>query len=401
MSIVSASAPPVSAATRVGKRLVFYFSGFDPRGPAHYHTLYEAEAKAQAPLNGLNLTVGKRHRAGKLASAWSITAPGGTETEYEFLRWDDIIRRHWPKNEWQLLKSSVPVYWTFLTANLVPRLLKIAWPAALTISYPIVSLLGPMLIALAVASTATLLMLAMRWAFWFSLLPALVILTAGLFLTRWLDRRFRSYWLLRTYGIMQPWAYGKVPPLDARIREFAEYIVERIHESDADEVLVVGHSVGTILTIPLVVEMLRLEPELGQRGPKFGLVSLGDCIPLVSLLPGSRKLREDLETVASAPGVHWVDFSARRDGASVTQVDPLKVSGISRRPGIPVRPLLFPVRIFKMFPPDVYKVIKKDIFRIHFQYIMAGEFLTDYDYFAITAGPLGLADRYPEPAAKA
>ncbi len=401
MSIVSASAPPVSAATRVGKRLVFYFSGFDPRGPAHYHTLYEAEAKAQAPLNGLNLTVGKRHRAGKLASAWSITAPGGTETEYEFLRWDDIIRRHWPKNEWQLLKSAVPVYWTFLTANLVPRLLKIAWPAALTVSYPIVAFLAPMLIALAAGSIVTLLMLAKQWALWFSLLPALVIVAAAFFLTRWLDHRFRSYWLLRTYGTIQPWAYGKSPALDARIREFAEYIVERIHESDADEVLVVGHSVGTILSIPLVVEMLRLDPELGQRGPKFGLVSLGDCIPLVSLLPRSRKLREDLETVASAPGVHWVDFSARRDGASVTQVDPLKVSGITRRPGIPVRPLLLPVRIFKMFPPDVYKVIKKDLFRIHFQYIMAGEFLTDYDFFAITAGPLGLADRYPEPAAKA
>jgi hypothetical protein len=173
-------------------------------------------------------------------------------------------------------------------------------------------------------------------------------------------------------------------------------MTEKIRASDAEEILLVGHSVGTILTVSLVTELLKLEPELGTRGPVFGLISLGNCLPLVSLLPGSKKLRDDLKTVATAPGVRWLDFSSRRDGASVTQVDPLKVSGISRPQGIPVRPQQFPVRIVKMFPPDVYAVIKKDIFRIHFQYIMAGELLTDYDFFAITAGPKSLAERFPE-----
>ena len=79
------------------KRQVFYFSGFDPRGPSHYHTLYAEQAKLHAPLNGLDLAIGKRRRVGKLANAWKITSDT-TETEYEFLRWDDLIRNHWPKN---------------------------------------------------------------------------------------------------------------------------------------------------------------------------------------------------------------------------------------------------------------------------------------------------------------
>ncbi|HEX7260303.1 MAG TPA: hypothetical protein VF258_00650, partial [Luteolibacter sp.] len=100
---------PQSTPAPVRKRHVFYFSGFDPRGPAHYHTLYGEQAKLQAPLNGLDLTIGKRRRSGKLANAWTISLAGGaTETEYEFLRWDDIIRSRWPKNEMQLLKSAVP-----------------------------------------------------------------------------------------------------------------------------------------------------------------------------------------------------------------------------------------------------------------------------------------------------
>ena len=391
MSDISpAENPPRTPAAGVKKRHVFYFSGFDPRGPSHYHTLYGEQAKLHTPLNGLDLTIGKRRRSGKLANAWTITA-GDCTTEYEFLRWDDIIRNRWPKNEWELLKSAVPTYWVFFKANLVGRLLKIAWPSALTVAYPIIAFLGLLLAGTLLAVAAGFFL-----PFYAGLPLAAGILVGTVLLGRWLDDRFRSFWLLRVYGAMQPWAYGKMPELDERIREFAADIVAKIRAGDADEVLLVGHSVGTILTVPLVAELLKLEPELGLRGPTFGLVSLGNCLPLVSLLPGSGKLRADLKTVATAPGVRWLDFSARRDGASVTQVDPLKVSGISRPAGIPIRPQQFPVRIVKMFPPDVYSVIKKDIFRIHFQYIMAGELLTDYDFFAITAGPLSLAERFPE-----
>jgi len=383
------STPP---GTGVRKRLVFYFSGFDPRGPAHYHTLYGEQAKLHTPLNGLDLEIGKRRRSGRLANAWTITANGGkTVTEYEFLRWDDIIRNRWPKNELELLKSAVPTYWVFFKSNLVGRLLKIAWPSALTVSYPIIAFLGLLLLGLLLAVLSGILL-----PLYAGIPLAAGILVGTIRLGRWLDDRFRSFWLLRVYSAMQPWAYGKIPEIDDRLREFAADMVSKIRASDAEEILLVGHSVGTILTIPLVTELLKLEPDLGRDGRTFALISLGNCLPLVSLLPGSGKLRDDLRTVATASGVRWLDFSARRDGASVTQVDPLRVSGISRPEGIPVRPQQFPVRIVKMFPPAVYNVIKKDIFRIHFQYIMAGELLTEYDFFAITAGPLGIAERFPE-----
>ncbi len=390
--------PPRTSAAGLRKRHVFYFSGFDPRGPAHYHALYGTESKLQAPLNGLDLTVGKRRRIGKLANAWKISLPnGGAETEYEFLRWDDIIRAHWPKNEVELFKTAVPVYWVGLWDNLPGKLLKIAWPSALTITYPIVAFLGSLIIGLMLAAAVTVMAVMAGFPWWTGLLPGAVVFAGGVWLGRWQDNRFRSYWLLRTYGLMLPWACGKRPVVDDRIREFAAYIVEKLRTSDADEVLLVGHSAGSILTVPLVSEMLRLDPALGTRGPTFALVSLGNCIPILSMLSGSEKLREDLATVATAPGVRWLDFSAKRDGASLTQVDPLAVSGISRPPGIPVRPLQFPVRIVKMFSPEAYAAIKRDIFRVHFQYIMAGELLTDYDFFAITAGPISLAERYPEP----
>jgi hypothetical protein len=203
MSDADTAPPPLRTSGAVKKRHVFYFSGFDPRGPAHYHTLYGDEAKLQAPLNGLDLTLGKRRRSGKLANVWTIAlAGGGTETEYEFLRWDDIIRSHWPKNEVELLKTAVPVYWIFLRANLVGKLLKIAWPSALTVSYPIIAFLGLLLLGLGLAAMAVVFVT--PW--WLGILLGAGIFAGSIFLGRWLDERFRSFWLLRIYGVMQPWA---------------------------------------------------------------------------------------------------------------------------------------------------------------------------------------------------
>jgi dihydrolipoamide dehydrogenase len=43
----------------VRRRQVFYFSGFDPKGPAHYHRLYADEAAKAAVLGGYTVKVGK------------------------------------------------------------------------------------------------------------------------------------------------------------------------------------------------------------------------------------------------------------------------------------------------------------------------------------------------------
>lgn len=89
----TAGHPPVK------QRHVFYLSGFDPKGPAHYHRLYADEAAKAAALGGYTVQVGKRRKLSEHAAGWSVeyrgpgTADSGpVHTEFEFLRWDDIVR---------------------------------------------------------------------------------------------------------------------------------------------------------------------------------------------------------------------------------------------------------------------------------------------------------------------
>ena len=77
---------------RVKRRHVFYISGYDPRGPSHYHRLYREEAAKQASINGLVCEVGPRRSVSPVESMWDITS-AATVTAYSFLRYDDLMRR--------------------------------------------------------------------------------------------------------------------------------------------------------------------------------------------------------------------------------------------------------------------------------------------------------------------
>ena len=92
------------------RRCVFYLSGFDPRGAAHYHALYRSEAAAQAQVSGLQVTVGRRQKTAEGNAFWEVSAKppeGAVNTRYEFMRWDDIVRQHWPRSHARLVKDLV------------------------------------------------------------------------------------------------------------------------------------------------------------------------------------------------------------------------------------------------------------------------------------------------------
>jgi len=51
-------------------------------------------------------------------------------------------------------------------------------------------------------------------------------------------------------------------------------------------------------------------------------------------------------------------------------------------------------KLFDLYSPETFDAVRRNWYKVHFQYLMAGERLGDYDYFAITAGPLTLSERY-------
>ena len=185
---------------------------------------------------------------------------------------------------------------------------------------------------------------------------------------------------------------------DERREAFARHLIAAAERGDDDEILLVGHSLGTPLAISVLAVALQIAPDLGRRKPRVALLTLGQTTPMLSLMPEAEWFRQDLRVAgsASAAGVAWLDFlgAAGRRLLRAGRPGTRRRPGYERPTGAPPCPKILNARIMELIDPATYAKVKRDWIRVHFQYLMAGDRLGEYDYFRIVGGPLFLDDRY-------
>lgn len=397
----TAALPPGAAATARGpvrRRHVLYLSGFDPKGPSHYHALYADQATRQAQVSGYRLTVGPRQRAGANA-AWDVewcAAEGGpaVHTRYEFLRWDDIVRAHWPRGPWRLVGVTLATTARLASNGSLWRILQTSWPAFLALALPSALLLASAFGVLALGAVAWALGSATGgWS------GAAVFASGCLALLHWARRaqaRVQMAWLMRSASVILRQAQGELPALEARLDDFAAQLCRHAARPDVDEVLVVGHSSGAMLAASVVARALARDPALLRHEASVALLTLGECIPLLSYQPEAAGFRRELSRLRAAGELTWVDVTAPPDGCCFALVDPTEVCEDGQPDAL--RTVAGPKRVSprfaQCFSAATYRIVRGDKYRCHFQYLMAVERPGLYDYFAISAGPDRLFARF-------
>ena len=391
--------------SQLKKRHVFYLSGFDPRGPAFYRRLYASESAQQSALNGITLALGKSSKPSKLSSAWTIQASvagQAVETRYEFLRWDDLVRKYWQRNELRIVLDFCRVFAMCVANGMLWRFLKTAWPPFVAAVVPFLLIMATLSLAIGAGALAAYAVTAADLSSWLSWAAGLGAFAAVLQLGRRMERRMNSFWLLRIYAFTEQQACDKLLDLEARLDSFALQLVAQASAAQDDEILLVGHSTGSIMAVSVLARALELDPNLVSRGPRISLLTLGQCIPLLSFWPRAERFRRELARVFEARQIDWVDVTAPTDGACFALVDPVAATGITRpenaapgtEPSAQPRPKLLSARYATLFTPKTYAAMRRDWYRHHFQYLMAGEKAGDYDFFAITAGNQTLGERF-------
>lgn len=388
----------------VRRRHVFFFSGFDPKGAAYYHRIYRQQAARQTQVSGLGYQVGNRHKVANGNTCWSVRCEAGdgqgaVQTTYEYVRWDDIVREQWPRSALGVFKASLRTY----LAAVVPalRLWRIAPKQVASLFYPALYWLLAVALALFLGVGVAGLVARVGGAGWW---PQVVGLLAGALLMRgagWLERRVHTTWLLRIFAFAHAWATERVPGLPQRLDAGAQALRQRLDDPALDEVLVVGFSVGGMLAVSVVARALAAAPSVSEPAP-VSMLTLGHCVPLLGLMPDAHSFRTELQQVGGSTSVCWVDVSAPGDWGSLALIDPVRLcapaptnAGTPARTAVNPRRLASP-RFHTLFEPETYRALRKDKRRMHMQYLMAGERAGVYDYFALTAGPLGLRQRLNE-----
>jgi hypothetical protein len=385
------------------KRHVYFLSGFDPKGAAHYHALYQAQAQQQATVNNLQIKVGARQRDAQGNSFWTVntTAPDGSacETTYEFSRWDDLVRQNWPRSTWRLLMDMLFAYRLMWASGEIATVWRLSRKTLVGLVYPLVVLGGGLVTGLfaAVAAAAGL-----SWwgaSPWLAGAAGFAVFALMLWGTLKLEGKLNTTWLVRIFSFSGKQACGLLPALETRLDTIAAKISRKVNARDVDEILVVGFSVGSILGVSVMARALAGADAHGasqqeRDGPSIAFLTLGHCIPMHGLAPQAQTFRQELAVLAQNAALRWHDFSSPTDWGSFALVDPVTACRVVVPAGSKVNPDMRSPRFHTLFDPATYSRIKRNKRRMHMQYLMAGELPSEYDYFAITSGTQTLAQRF-------
>lgn len=370
----------------ISKRRVYYVSGFDPRGASFYHRLFREESRKHARLTGADITTQKRQRDSAIVNSWQIKADWGNDSitcDYRFLCWDDLIRAHWAPSLPHLIVRAIPMYGWHLRHGLFKKFRAAGRGPYLSSILPMLYALTCLLISAAAVATVAWMAQSLL-----GLWPVTVVLAAaaGVALLQQAKKRgeqLNVWWILQTYMFLATWGRKPIPELNERAKAFAALIEQEQHADPVEEIVLVGHCVGSIVAVEIVSELYKLGSQLPKQ--QLTLVTLGQCIPYVSYAHGADHFRRALSNIACTVDTHWLDMGARADPLCFQQINPAEAEGIPLKP--PGQPLKTTVRPYLMYGTAAYNALKKNKLRLHFQYLMSSDLLTAYDYFRLTTGP--------------
>ena len=189
--------------------------------------------------------------------------------------------------------------------------------------------------------------------------------------------------MIRAISFVALMRYLDAEESDKILESFSEKIRKASNSEEFDEVLVVCHSIGSVIGVDVLSRIVER-----VKHPKVELITLGGCVSSLLLNPKATDFREKIQKVMNQERVRWTDAGAWADGACMCGVHPNKV--LKGSPSL--QPHVSRVKFHKDFSTTTYKTLKKDLLKLHFQYILSNEGLDRYDYFAMTAG-----DQYFQP----
>lgn len=399
----------MSSSSPIKTRRVFYIPGYDPIHPRRYRELYRKEGADQAAISGYSVSLRPKVSKGKNPFGWHVTGQfdnATVETDVEVLVWSDIVRASMASSILATYFSLVKTASIYIGTGALFRLMRLRKGPVIAALYPVMFLLAQLLVAILVGwAVSQGLSALIKGLFegpailgWLAF-PVVMTLVLKWFKKR--DGRFFAYYLMHDYSFSAKYLGGNPNALEERISEFVNIISEAL-SSDVDEVLVIGHSSGAHLAVSILSDVIRagrLPRGNSKTTPVLSFLSLGQVVPMVSFLPRATRLRGDLAFLSQQSELTWVDVTAPGDGCAFALCDPVAVSGVA--PANRQWPLVLSAAFTQTLSEKRWKELRWRFFRLHFQYLCAFDRPDHYDYFAISAGPLTLYDRYKsKPASK-
>jgi pimeloyl-ACP methyl ester carboxylesterase len=378
----------------VRRRHVIYVEGYDPRGAEGYYNLFQRACDRFRREWLASLTLQPLELDSADFAHWLIavrTSNWQVATHYDFLRLERFIRSDMAGSMARYIPRTLCWIVDDLVSGALFRIFCASPRFSLHLLYFQLLLLAwlalPAMIGLMVARAVTDFGVAMPVSIVTSLLAAL----ASLLVLRPIADRLRVIQITNCWVILRKLDRGRAIWLDQVIDVAARRLIAVAQANEVDELALVGHSAGGVIASVVMARALELDPDLGRRGPRLVLLTLGSIMPAVALHPAARRMRDIVGRLAIEPTLAWIDCQSRKDFMSFRDFDP--VDGIGVHVGAQrCNPLIWLVRFKDMIWPEYYRRFTWNLFRVHFQYIKAGDRPAPYDYVLLVGGPVAIAE---------
>jgi hypothetical protein len=376
----------------VRKRCFVQMTGYEPVGPEHQHRRFIREmARFQKAWNVQSTVSPPKLTADGAVASWTIECFGPNwrvVTDFHWFRWDDFVVADGKQSDWLRFPLGIAALMEFILTGTVVRYFVVAWRYGAFFLFPLLYLVGMAWLSIGVTRLAV-----GRLGLPYPMAVAPLLWLAIFIALRWTFGRFIHIgYALDDWYFARDFIHRVRPEVEARLDRLAHELVRLVRETDADEIVVDGHSLGAPLSLTVVDRALRLDPQF-CAGKVLHLVSSGSSLLKVALHPAAGWLREAVGRVANTPSIYWVEYQALVDIINVYKVDPVVALGLP----FAGKPLVRIVRIRMMVEEATYRHFRLNFLRIHRQAVMGNERRYFYDYYMLCCGPIALADRVANP----
>jgi pimeloyl-ACP methyl ester carboxylesterase len=378
---------------RVRRRHVLYVEGYDPRGAEAYYQVFQRSCDRFRKTWSVGLALDPFEIDSDDFAHWSLTTRSATwqvATRYDFLRLERHIRADMDGPTARQIVRGLGWLVDDVVSGTMWRIFRASWRFGVHLLWIQALLVTWLMLAAGIGLAATFVVSNFGQPLWLAIVAGLAVAMATLFALKPLAHRCFVGQIVSCWATLRRFGRGLPTWLDATVEAGARHLVAAAAAKDTDELVLVGHSTGSVIAAAIMARALALDPDLGRRGARLVLLTLGAVMPAVALHPAANRMRDIIKRLAGEPTVAWIECQSRKDVMNFEGFDP--VAGVGIQVEKQHNPLLWSVRFKEMVSPAYYQRLRWNFFGMHFQYINAGDRPTAHDYMLLIAGPVALAD---------
>jgi predicted alpha/beta hydrolase family esterase len=322
------------------KRKIFYIPGFDPRSEAYYKKLLLSE------FPEIKQSIVKQ------SSSEISYQVDEMQVDYEILSWHDSVRNYWSKGLRENACDVFNLFSEFVFKGTWKRLFRLSKRDGFQKAFSVYLLLFSLFLSL--TSLFLLFGFIGTDGVWQTIVSLLLwaLVNVALYLGL---KTLNLFWVTRIKNFFVRYARQETPDVFEFEQRSLGKVLACLLSDEYDEVVLVAHSVGTILCLDMLADC---DDTLLK---KLKVVTLGHCVTGVSILKPAGWFNQKLQKLANRQ-FFWIDITSGKDAVNFYKVSPAYDQTIQPD-------LVLSAGFHHVFTDEHYRALKWRFYDVHFLYL--------------------------------